>query len=67
MKKHLSSVMFGCIGLCVGFTLCYVYLVLPKRAARANPPQWIALQARNQLDWRPYVIEPMIPPRIVGK
>lgn len=76
MKKHLSSLLFGSLGLCVGFTLCYVYLVLPERTAKASAPQWAAFpvqtaafppQARGQLEWRPYLIQPMIPPKIVGK
>ncbi|MBP9903832.1 MAG: hypothetical protein V9H26_08025 [Verrucomicrobiota bacterium] len=29
MKKHLSSFMFGTLGLCAGFTLCFVYIALP--------------------------------------
>src|SRR4051794_20013997 len=33
MKHHLSKIVFGCLGLCVGFTLCYVNLVVPKREA----------------------------------
>ena len=44
MKKHkryLFAVVTGCLGLCAGFTLCYVYLVLPQREimAAASPRQ----------------------------
>ena len=70
MQKHLSSLLFGCLGLGVGFTLCYVYLVLPARAVKASSqPQFGAwpVQQDGQLDWRPYVIQPMIPPKVVGK
>ena len=68
MKKHLSSFLFGCLGLGVGFTLCYVYLVLPERAPKASgQPQFVALQQGSQLDWRPYLIQPTIPPKVVGK
>src|SRR5260221_1966562 len=35
MKKYLLAAVAGCLGLCAGFTLCYVYLVLPPRAATA--------------------------------
>jgi biopolymer transport protein ExbD len=34
MKHHLSKIVFGCLGLCVGFTLCYVNLVVPVREAK---------------------------------
>jgi hypothetical protein len=76
MKKHLSSLTFGCLGLCVGFTLCYVYLVLPQRVASVPSPQpqfvVTPLHAKlpaqqQQLEWRPYVIQPMIPPKVVGR
>lgn len=42
MKKHLSSIIFGCLGLCAGFTLCYVYVVIPEsetNLALRPPPQ----------------------------
>lgn len=29
MKKHLPTVVGACLGLCAGFTLCYLGLVLP--------------------------------------
>jgi len=31
MKKYLFAVVTGCLGLCAGFTLCYVSLVLRDR------------------------------------
>ena len=33
MKKHISTIVFGCLGLCAGFTLCYVYVAIPQREA----------------------------------
>jgi biopolymer transport protein ExbD len=46
MKKHLSTVVVGCLGLCAGFTLCYVYLVHPQREtkATASTPQQVRQQ-----------------------
>ena len=34
-KKYLFAVVTGCLGLCVGFTLCYAYLVLPQHEIMA--------------------------------
>ena len=31
MKKHISSLVFGIVGICSGFALCFLYLVLPTR------------------------------------
>ena len=72
MKKHLSSLVFGCLGLCVGFTLCYLYLVLPEWTARATTPQapYLALlrnDGHSHLEWQPYLIQPMLPPKVIGK
>jgi hypothetical protein len=70
MKKHLSSLLFGCLGLCAGFTLCYVYLVLPERTPKATAPSGfiiLPMQVRTHLDWQPLLIYPMIPPKIVGR
>jgi biopolymer transport protein ExbD len=36
MKRHLSTVVGTCLGLCAGFTLCYICLVLPHREAKAT-------------------------------
>jgi len=36
MKKHLSTVVGACLGLCAGFTLCYICLVLPHREGKAT-------------------------------
>ena len=33
MKKYVSSVVFGTVGVCAGFALCFVYLVMPQRDA----------------------------------
>ena len=38
MKKHLSTIVFGCLGVCAGFTLCYVYVVIPQREASLATP-----------------------------
>ena len=35
MKKYLSIVVVGCLGLCAGFTLCYLSLV-PKTEVKAT-------------------------------
>lgn len=73
MKKHLSSFLFGCLGLGVGFTLCYVYLVLPARDARqtaSNQPHLVAhfsKDGQTRFEWRQPLIQPMLPPKIVGK
>jgi hypothetical protein len=34
MKKHLSSVVFGCLGICVGFTFGYLHTVSQPAVAR---------------------------------
>lgn len=74
MKKHLSSVVFGCLGLFVGFALCYALLVIPTtdlaRTRIAPPPLrvfYVPKSDRSQLDWRPYLIQPMLPPKIIGR
>jgi hypothetical protein len=33
MKKYISSVIFGALGVGAGFALCFVYLVIPQREA----------------------------------
>ncbi len=45
MKVHLSTVVAACLGLCAGFTLCYVCLVLPHREGKATAS---ALQQMRQ-------------------
>ena len=73
MKKHLSSFLFGFLGLGVGFTLCYVYLVLPARDARqtaSNQPHVVAhfsKDGQTHFEWRQPLIQPMLPPKVVGK
>jgi len=83
MKKHLSSIVFGCLGLFVGFTLCYAFFVVPTQEARPTafvPARQVVLFApkgdhgprdwrpdRGQLDWRPYLIQPMLPPRVIER
>jgi hypothetical protein len=68
MKTHLSSVVFGLLGCFVGFTLCFVYLVVPARVA-SSKPALVAVPIQHQavLDWQPYLIHPMIPPKIAGR
>ena len=41
MRKHLSVIVGTCFGVCAGFALCYLCLVLPHREgkARASVPQ----------------------------
>jgi hypothetical protein len=67
MTRHFSSIVFGCLGLCVGFALCYVCGVAPT--TKATSPKLVAMPARSgdTPDWWPFVMQPMIPPRIVGK
>ena len=36
MNNRLLSFVLGCLGFCVGFTLCYVLLVLPARQSSAS-------------------------------
>ena len=73
MKKHLSSFLFGCLGLGVGFTLCYVYLVLPAREAKqaaSSQPQLVAYFSKDgqtRFEWRQPLIHPTLPPKVVGK
>jgi hypothetical protein len=31
MKRHVSSIVFGVTGVCVGFTVCFLQFVLPTR------------------------------------
>jgi hypothetical protein len=47
-KKYLFAVVTGCLGLCAGFTLCYVYLVLPQReiVTAASLPQQVSGQGQ---------------------
>lgn len=51
MKKHLSTVVGACLGLCAGFTLCYICLVLPHRGgkATASAPQQIRQQEKTTI------------------
>ena len=83
MKKHLSSIVFGCLGLVAGFTLCYTFFVVPTPEARPTafmPARQVVLYAprgghgpldwrpdHSQLEWRPYLIQPMLPPKVIGR
>ena len=33
MKTYISALVFGSVGVCAGFALCFVFLVLPEREA----------------------------------
>jgi hypothetical protein len=41
MKKYISSVIFGTLGVGAGFALCFVYLVIPQGETvdRGREPQ----------------------------
>jgi hypothetical protein len=73
MKKHLSSFLFGCVGLGVGFTLSYVYLVLPARDAKqttSNQPRVVAhfsKDGQTRFEWRQPLIQPTLPPKVIEK
>jgi hypothetical protein len=42
MKKHLSSILFGVLGLCAGMAICCIYFVLPQQnIAGRQPPATI--------------------------
>ena len=51
MKRLTSTLVVGCLGLCAGFTLCYVYLVLPQREtkATASAPQQVRQQQQTTI------------------
>lgn len=36
MKNRLFSLVFGCLGFCAGFALCYALLLVPSRQQRAS-------------------------------
>jgi biopolymer transport protein ExbD len=36
MKKYLFTAVGACLGLCAGFTLCYICLVLPRHEGKAE-------------------------------
>lgn len=36
MKRYISKIAVGCLGICVGFSLCYVALVGSKIEAKAT-------------------------------
>ena len=62
--------MFGVLGLCTGFTLCYVLVVLPQRTAVAEttplPVVKLALNSSGKTDWQPTLTLPTLPPRRAG-
>src|SRR5687768_9312146 len=64
MKKHISTMVFGCLGVCAGFTICFVFLVVPERgpssAAPAHRSDLVALESaslQQAIEWRPYLRE----------
>ena len=67
MKRHLSSVVFGVVGCIVGFTICFIYGVLPARQEARRPSQGapVMVMVQPELRWEPYLIHPTIPPKIV--
>ena len=73
MKKHRSSFLFGCLGLGVGFTPCDVHLALPARDARqraSNQPHLVAhfsKDGQTRFERRQPLIQPMLPPKVVGE
>jgi hypothetical protein len=78
MKKHLSALVFGALGLLTGFVLTYVFLVMPERNARNTPkqPQLVVLTSGSLVPQphgkqpvlpHDYLIEPTLPPRIIEK
>ena len=36
MKRYLPKVLGACVGLCAGFALCYLSIVIPHRENKAN-------------------------------
>ena len=73
MKKHLSSFLVWCLGIGLGFSICYVYLVLPAREARqtaSNPAHLVAHFSKDghtRFEWRQPLVQPMLPPKVVGE
>ena len=51
MKRRLSTVVSACLGLCAGFALCYLCLVLPHRKgkATASVPQQMLPQEKTTI------------------
>lgn len=51
MKRHLSTVVGACLGLCAGFTLSYICLVLPHREAKAtaSAPEQMRQQEKSTI------------------
>ena len=58
---------FGVLGCILGFTACYIYGVLPARQEAKSPSAFapVVVKAEPGLKWEPYLIHPMIPPKIV--
>ena len=36
MKRYISKAIVGCLGMCIGFALCYLTLVVSKPEARST-------------------------------
>jgi biopolymer transport protein ExbD len=49
MKKHLSAIVGACFGLCAGFTLCYICLVLPHREGKATATAWQQIRQKEKV------------------
>ena len=67
MKRHISSVVFGVVGCVVGFTICFIYGVLPARQKANGTAAFVPVMVKADagLKWEPYLIHPTIPPKIV--
>jgi len=72
MKKYVSSMVFGLVGACFGFTICFVYLVLSTREplekgreAERAMRNFAHLSIHHDVDRRTYFTIPeLLPPAI---
>jgi hypothetical protein len=68
MRNHLSSVVFGALGLLTGFTLCYCLIVLPdreeRRAGASQVPQRLVM-TQNGIRWQVVPVPP-VPREVPG-
>jgi hypothetical protein len=71
MKKHLPLFLSAFFGVCAGFVGCYATLVLPQRVVgTVAAPSHVALKSMpqtNPLDWRPLLVQPVLPPTVVPR
>lgn len=71
MKWHFSSVAFGSLGFVSGFVVCFfcfVFRASPKPTAMVLPVSVLSVADHDSddLELRPYLIQPTYPPKIVG-